>query len=78
MSPDIVPMLEPELKDLLKFTVLRSIPLMKDVKSSQLLTVVDRFKLVTKKAGETIVPVGVEVSERGLIRLNTKRVSDDT
>ena len=62
MSPEMVPMLEPELKDLLKFTVLRSIPLMKDVKSAQLLTVVDRFKLVTKKAGETIVPVGVEVS----------------
>jgi hypothetical protein len=61
MSPEMLPMLEPELKDLLKFTMLRSISLMKDVKSSQLLKVVDRFKPVTKKAGETIVQVGVEV-----------------
>lgn len=73
MSPDMVPMLEPELRDLLKFTVLRSIPLMKDVKSAQLLTVVDRFKVVTKQAGETIVPVGVEVSVRGrTFHLDTK------
>lgn len=52
-------MLGSRLKDLLAFNVLRSIPLLKDVKSDQLLSVLDRFQAVSKKAGETIVQQGV-------------------
>jgi hypothetical protein len=52
--------LRPQLQDLLAFNVLRSIPLLKDVKSLQLMTVLEQFKETrVYKPGETIVQAGI-------------------
>jgi len=47
--------LESQLNDLLKYNALRAIPLLKDVKDSQLTSVLDRFETFTAPAGEVII-----------------------
>jgi hypothetical protein len=46
---------ESQLNDLLKYNALRAIPLLKDVKDSQLTSVLDRFETFTAPAGEVII-----------------------
>uniref|UniRef100_A0A7R9SVY1 cGMP-dependent protein kinase n=1 Tax=Polyblepharides amylifera TaxID=1486889 RepID=A0A7R9SVY1_9CHLO len=50
--------LAPHLNDQLKFQTLRSIELMKEVKSDQLMSVLDRFKDVVLQNGEQIIKQG--------------------